>query len=116
VDCPLKKVRFQSTHQADAKLKLESEAVQVRSARLRKDRRHMLTHEMLLRLYESGLVKFPTSIGLRISYIGFLTTVMRSKQHALAEIIDAEKFKCTLDQKCVLFNIRRQIETEISNL
>jgi hypothetical protein len=41
--------------------------------------------------------------------------VLRSKQHALTEIIDAEKFKCSIDESFTLFQIRRIVETNIAD-
>jgi hypothetical protein len=65
---------------------------------------------MLQKMFEDAIAKFPTSIPLRIQYILFLTTSMRSKTHALSEIVEAENFKCSIDEKFILFYIRRIIE------
>lgn len=61
-------------------------------------------------------MKFPTVIALRIYYAVFLSEILKSKQHALGEILDAEKFKSTIDEDFTLFQIKRIVETNINDI
>lgn len=71
---------------------------------------------MISKLFETGISKFPTNIPIRIAYSVFLMKVIKSKQHALNEVLDAENFKCSIDERFVLYFIRRSIEREISEI
>lgn len=53
-----------------------------------KDLRYTAVYDMILKLFEQGIAKFPLSIPLRIYFIVFLTSIFRSWQHAFAEIIE----------------------------
>ena len=64
---------------------------------------------MIQKLYEQGIVKFPTNILLRIYFAVFLMNQMRSKQHALGEVLDAENFKCSIDESYTLYFIKSVI-------
>ena len=108
-NCALKKVRFNS--QTEKMLKQ-----QMKSNKRFKDKRYLHTYEMVQQLFEMGIVKFPTVIALRIYYAVFLSEILKSKQHALSEIIDAEKFKSTIDEDFTLYQIRRIVETNISDI
>ncbi|EGR27581.1 PAS domain S-box family protein [Ichthyophthirius multifiliis] len=80
------------------------------------DKRYQFCQEMISKLYEAGIQKFPTNIPIRIYYAVFLMKVIKSKQHALNEILDAENFKCSLDERFTLYYIKRSIEKEISEM
>jgi len=62
------------------------------------DKRYLLCYETIGRLFEIGIANFPTNISLRIYYSVYLMGTMKSKQHALNEVMDAENFKCSLDE------------------
>jgi len=70
--------------------------------------------QLLYKMYDQGIKKFPNANALRISYSFFLLEKMHSKQQALQELTQAEQNRPSVDEQFVIFRYKKLIEDEIA--
>lgn len=61
---------------------------------------------MISKLYEAAIASYPQEVSLRIAYSVFLMRIMKSKHHAINEVVEAENLKSSIDDKFTLYFIK----------
>ncbi|EGR33844.1 PAS domain S-box family protein, partial [Ichthyophthirius multifiliis] len=112
-NCPLKKIKFVSFTWKKQKQKISQNEQQQNK---KKDKRYQFCEELISKLFEINIQKFPKNIPLRIYYSVFLMKIIKNKQHALNQVVVAENLKCESDERFILYYIKRSIESEISEI
>ncbi|EAS00830.2 PAS domain S-box protein (macronuclear) [Tetrahymena thermophila SB210] len=117
--CPLKKIKFSQNSQKKNSGKVLQNKQQASNNifnQKKQDKRYLFCYEMISKLFEAAIATYPQDVSLRIQYSIFLMKVMKSKQHAINEVVEAENLKCSIDDRFTLYYIKRNIENEINEM